>query len=139
MLCPKLESNGPFHYLFIGCLTQILAFVIIDGSYLRFHTLFTRGPKVRLFCSPQWSSIRRGWRRVPKHRRKTPHDCRLHRLIFMHVRRSVPIYLTHLDAQWRVGPPKRHSSFGADVCHSSPFLDNLHFDDFVKIQPWLRC
>jgi hypothetical protein len=53
----------------------------------------------------------------------------------MHVRRSVPIYLTHLDAQWRVGPPKRHSSFGADVCHSSPFLDNLHFDDFVKIYP----
>ncbi len=31
-----------------------------------------------------------------------------------------------------VGPPKRYSSFGADVCHSSPFLDNLHFDDFVK-------
>jgi hypothetical protein len=28
----------------------MLAFVVIDCSYLRFHTLFTRGPKVRLFA-----------------------------------------------------------------------------------------
>jgi hypothetical protein len=27
----------------------MLAFVVIDCSYLRFHALFTRGPKVRLF------------------------------------------------------------------------------------------
>jgi hypothetical protein len=31
----------------------MLAFSVIDCSYLRFHTLFTRGPKVRRFCWPQ--------------------------------------------------------------------------------------
>ena len=32
----------------------MLAFVVIDFSYLLFHTYFARGVKVRLFCSPQW-------------------------------------------------------------------------------------
>jgi len=42
----------------MGYLTQILAFVTIDGSYINFHTTFDRGPKVRLFCSPQcWVCI----------------------------------------------------------------------------------
>jgi hypothetical protein len=38
-----MDSNGPFHYLFMGYLTKILAFVIIEGSYLRFHATFDRG------------------------------------------------------------------------------------------------
>ncbi len=37
----------------------MLAFVVIEFSYLRFHTLFTRGPKVRLFCSPQCYRLKR--------------------------------------------------------------------------------
>jgi hypothetical protein len=34
----------------MGFLTQILAFVFIECSYLRFHTTFDQGPKVRLFA-----------------------------------------------------------------------------------------
>jgi hypothetical protein len=35
---------------------KILAFVVIEFSYLPFHTTFDRGLKVRLLCSPQWLS-----------------------------------------------------------------------------------
>ncbi len=38
--------------------------------------------------------------------------------------------LRKCDPKRSFGHPK--SSFGAAVCHSSPFLDNLHFEHFVK-------
>ncbi len=48
-----MDSNCPNHYIF-GCFpTQIIAFVVIDCSYLRLSYVFTRGLKVRLFCSTQ--------------------------------------------------------------------------------------
>jgi hypothetical protein len=49
------DYNFPFHGLFMSVSTQIIAFVIIDCSYLRFYIHFDRGLKVRLFGSPQWS------------------------------------------------------------------------------------
>jgi len=52
--CTQLNSTCHFRYLFIGFPTQIIAFVVIDFSYLPFHATFDRGVKVRLFCSPQW-------------------------------------------------------------------------------------
>ena len=37
-----------------------LAIVVIDCTYLRFHARFTRGVKVRLFCSPQCTPMSSG-------------------------------------------------------------------------------
>jgi hypothetical protein len=44
-LCPKIDSNGPFHYAFrVGIRSQIIAFVVIDGYYLHFNTADTHDP-----------------------------------------------------------------------------------------------
>jgi hypothetical protein len=42
-----LSFSLPFHGFFP---TQILAFVVLDLSYLLFHATFDRGVKVRLFA-----------------------------------------------------------------------------------------
>ncbi len=43
------DSMGSINYH-----VQILALIVIDCSYLRFHTFFTLGPKAQLFCFFVW-------------------------------------------------------------------------------------